>query len=212
MGKVYVRYFKSRYWSKNKFSISFTHSNAFRLIMSKTKIGVIGAGWWAIEFHIPNLKKRKDVELISVCKLEEDQLKFVKNKFDIPIASSNYLEMLNMSSLDGVVVASPHFAHFANAKASLEKGCHVLVEKPMVRTLDEAKMMIDMVETSGKTLMVGQNYRRLPMAVLAKQIVEENRLGPIFYLSTEEFVNKRNQFSTDTWNVWWRVGWLCWLC
>ena len=40
----------------------------------------------------------------------------------------------------------------------MQSDCHVLVEKPMVRTLDEAKMMIDMVETSGKTLMVGENY------------------------------------------------------
>ena len=49
--------------------------------MGKAKIGVIGAGWWATEHHIPNLKKRKDVELTSVCKLEADQLEFVKNKF-----------------------------------------------------------------------------------------------------------------------------------
>ena len=46
--------------------------------MGKAKIGVIGAGWWATEHHIPNLKKRDDVELVSVCKLEQDQLDFVK--------------------------------------------------------------------------------------------------------------------------------------
>ena len=49
--------------------------------MKKAKIGVIGAGWWATEFHIPHLKERDDVELTSVCKLEEDELKFVKEKF-----------------------------------------------------------------------------------------------------------------------------------
>ena len=49
--------------------------------MTKAKIGVIGAGWWATEFHIPHLKEREDVELISVCKLEEDQLIFVKEPF-----------------------------------------------------------------------------------------------------------------------------------
>ena len=42
--------------------------------MNKARIGVIGAGWWATEYHIPNLKKREDVELVSGCKLEEDQL------------------------------------------------------------------------------------------------------------------------------------------
>ena len=49
--------------------------------MTKAKIGVIGAGWWATEFHIPHLKERDDVELISVCKLEQDELNFVKEKY-----------------------------------------------------------------------------------------------------------------------------------
>ena len=46
--------------------------------MNKVKIGVIGAGWWATENHIPHLAERDEVELTSVCKLEEDQLSFVK--------------------------------------------------------------------------------------------------------------------------------------
>ena len=99
--------------------------------MNKARIGVIGAGWWATEYHIPNLKKREDVELVSVCKLEEDQLNFVKEKFNFQHASTDFHEMLSLSPLDGVVIASPHFAHYENAKASLEKGCHVLIEKPM---------------------------------------------------------------------------------
>ena len=82
--------------------------------MNKAKIGVIGAGWWATEYHIPNLKKRDDVELVSVCKLEEDQLNFVKNKFNFQHASTDFHEMLSLSPLDGVVIASPHFAHYEN--------------------------------------------------------------------------------------------------
>ena len=42
--------------------------------MNKVRIGVIGAGWWATENHIPHLAERDEVELTSVCKLEEDQL------------------------------------------------------------------------------------------------------------------------------------------
>ena len=60
--------------------------------MNKARIGVIGAGWWATEYHIPNLKKREDVELISVCKLEEDQLNFVKDKFNFKKMTDKYEE------------------------------------------------------------------------------------------------------------------------
>ena len=78
--------------------------------MQKIKIGVIGAGWWATENHIPHLKERTEVELTSVCKLEKDQLKFVKDKFGFKYASTNFREMLNFSNLDGVIISSPHYA------------------------------------------------------------------------------------------------------
>ena len=72
--------------------------------MNKIKIGVIGAGWWATENHIPHLAERDEVELTSVCKLEEDQLSFVKNKFNFKHASTDFKEMLDLSYLDGVVI------------------------------------------------------------------------------------------------------------
>ena len=53
-------------------------------------------------------------------------------------ASTDYKEMLDMEQLDGVVIASPHFAHFENIKAALAKGCHVLVEKPMTTNTKDA--------------------------------------------------------------------------
>ena len=49
--------------------------------------------------------------------------------------------MLSLSPLDGVVIASPHFAHYENAKASLEKGCHVLIEKPMTTNSSDAEKL-----------------------------------------------------------------------
>ena len=113
--------------------------------MSKAKIGVIGAGWWATEFHIPHLKERDDVELVSVCKLEEDQLKFVKEKFGFKFASTDFIEALDFEKLDGVVIASPHFAHYENTKAALERGYHVAVEKPMTTNTKDAQAIHDLV-------------------------------------------------------------------
>ena len=114
--------------------------------MYKLKIGVIGAGWWATENHIPHLLERSEVELTSVCKLEEDQLKFVKEKFGFKFASTNYNEMLQFSDLDGVIISSPHHAHFENAKASLEKKCHVMIEKPMTTNVKDAEILIELAK------------------------------------------------------------------
>ena len=58
--------------------------------MNKVKIGVIGAGWWATENHIPHLAERDEVELTSVCKLEEDQLSSNLVKFALYTQQSQY--------------------------------------------------------------------------------------------------------------------------
>ena len=103
--------------------------------------------------------------LCAVCDADLDRLKDFQSQWPGVRGYSNYQLMLETEELDLVNVSTPDWMHFQHVKLALQLDCHVLVEKPMVRNLDEAKMMIDMVETSGKTLMVGQNYRRLPVAV-----------------------------------------------
>ena len=103
--------------------------------------------------------------LCAVCDADLDRLKDFQSQWPGVRGYSNYQLMLETEELDLVNVSTPDWMHFQHVKLALQLDCHVLVEKPMVRNLDEAKMMIDMVETSDKTLMVGQNYRRLPVAV-----------------------------------------------
>ena len=150
--------------------------------MSKAKIGVIGAGWWATEYHIPNLKKRDDVDLVSVCKLEQDQLDFVKNKFNFKFASTDYNEMLNLSPLDGVVIASPHFAHYENAKASLEKGCHVLIEKPMTTNSTDAESLYELSKKVNKEILVPNGFNFTDFMPRAEKYIQEGVIGEIKHI------------------------------
>ena len=150
--------------------------------MSKAKIGVIGAGWWATEFHIPDLKKRDDVELVSVCKLEQDQLDFVKNKFGFNFASTDFKEMLNLSPLDGVVIASPHFAHFENAKASLEKGCHVLIEKPMTTNSHDAEILYKLAKEQNKEILVPNGFNFTHFMPKAEKYISDGVIGEVRHI------------------------------
>ena len=148
--------------------------------MKKAKIGVIGAGWWATEFHIPHLKERDDVELTSVCKIEEDELKFVKEKFGFKHASTDYKEMLDMEQLDGVVIASPHFAHFENIKAALAKGCHVLVEKPMTTNTKDALEVEAILKEKKVELFTPYGFNWNPLMSKAEELAKEiNAAGPL---------------------------------
>ena len=150
--------------------------------MSKARIGVIGAGWWATEYHIPNLKKRQDVELVSVCKLEQDQLDFVKNKFNFQFASTDYNEMLSLSPLDGVVIASPHFAHYENAKAALKKGCHVLIEKPMTTNSSDAEDLFKLAKEVKKEILVPNGFNFTYFMPKAEQYIKDGIIGEIKHI------------------------------
>ena len=147
--------------------------------MQKIKIGVIGAGWWATENHIPHLKERTEVELTSVCKLEKDQLKFVKDKFGFKYASTNFREMLNFSNLDGVIISSPHYAHYENAKASLEKNCHVMIEKPMTTNVKDAQQLIRLAKKINKQILIPNGFNFKNFMSKAEEIILTNTIGEI---------------------------------
>ena len=152
--------------------------------MNKAKIGVIGAGWWATEFHIPHLKQRQDVELVSVCKIEKDELKFVKEKFGFKHASTNYVEMLDMETLDGVVIASPHFAHFENIKAALSRGCHVLVEKPMTTNTKDALEVSILLEEKKVELLTPYGFNWNPLMLKAEEFIQSGIIGKIQHVDS----------------------------
>ena len=150
--------------------------------MEKVKIGIIGAGWWATEYHIPNLLRRDDVELTSVCKIETDELLFVKEKFGFKYASTDFKEMLELSPLDGVVVASPHFAHFENAKAALLKNCHVAIEKPMVINSRDAVELFKLAREKKKEILIPHGFNFTDFMPKAETIIQEGTIGEIKHI------------------------------
>lgn len=106
--------------------------------MSKVQIGIIGTGWWAVENHIPVLQSRDDVEIVAICRLGREELDRAKSQFGISFGTEDYLELLALNNLNAVVVSSPHHLHFEHSYAALNRGLHVLCEKPMSLEPQEA--------------------------------------------------------------------------
>jgi len=71
--------------------------------LSRVRIGIIGAGHWAAENHIPVLKSFPDVEVVAACRIGREQLQKVQRRFDIPFVTEDYRELLALDNLDGVV-------------------------------------------------------------------------------------------------------------
>jgi predicted dehydrogenase len=97
-----------------------------------------------------------------------------------------YEEMIEKESalpadkrMDFLTIVTPNFAHFAPAMAALEAGFHVVIEKPMTFTLDEAKQLKKKVEETGLLLCLTHTYSGYPMVKQAKHMVQTGELGKI---------------------------------
>src|SRR6187455_3143265 len=96
----------------------------------KARLGFIGAGWWATANYMPLLAARDDVELAAVCRLGKPELQRVKEHFGFAFATEDAAELAAHPGLDAVVVTSPHTLHFEHARLALQRGLHVMCDKP----------------------------------------------------------------------------------
>ncbi len=147
--------------------------------MSKTRIGILGAGWWAVENHIPILKSLQDVEVVGICRLGREELLKVQERFDIPFATEDYKELLDLQGLEGVVVSSPHHLHFEHASAALERGLHVLCEKPMVLHGAQANELVRLAELKSLHFLIPYGWNYTEIAALARRALGEGVIGEI---------------------------------
>ncbi len=147
--------------------------------MARTRIGVIGAGWWATESHIPVLQALPDVEVTCICGLEPEHLRKVQKKFEIPYVTQDYKELLSRKDVDGVVVSSPHALHYQHAVAALERGFPVLCEKPMALRASEAKALVDLVESRSLPFLIPYGWNYSSLATLGRKAIADGDVGEI---------------------------------
>ena len=149
---------------------------------TKARIGFIGAGWWATSNHMPLLARRTDVELTAVCRLGEEELNRVKDAFGFRYATEDYRRLLEDVELDGVVVASPHTLHYQHARVALERGLHVMCEKPMCTRVKEAQELVRIARERGLHLLVPYGWHYKEFVQEAKRRLESGAVGTIQYV------------------------------
>jgi predicted dehydrogenase len=122
----------------------------------KLKAGIIGAGWVGL-MHAQAYKRSTHAELTCVSDIVEENAKKLAEQFDISY-TVDYKELLD-KDIDVVSIATPPFLHYKMAKEALDRGIHVLVEKPITLDLKEAESLVKMSEDSEARLMVGFSER-----------------------------------------------------
>jgi len=151
----------------------------------QVRIGLIGCGGIA-RHHVNQLSKIPEAEIVAlndpnpamISRMQEQHPKTKKCE-----VFSDYREMLEKANLDAVEIHSPHTVHFEQAMAALDKRLHVLIEKPMVCTVDHAHQLLKKVEEAGKVVVLSYQRHYQPQFRYIKQIIESGRLGKVTFIS-----------------------------
>ncbi|MBD1380733.1 Gfo/Idh/MocA family protein [Metabacillus arenae] len=151
--------------------------------MKKLKIGVIGCGSIAQHRHLPEYKANPSVEITAVCDINEERAKEVAKEFKAK-AYTNFEKLISSGEVEAVSVCTPNYLHAPISIAALNAGLHVLCEKPMATSKEEADAMIEAAQNSGKTLMIGHNQRFVESHLKAKQMIEEGAIGKVYSFRT----------------------------
>src|SRR5579859_510949 len=137
----------------------------------QVRCGVIGSGWWGTYAHIPALMEHPDADLEAIQTYGKPEALKVAHDFGIPRAYSSWEELLAKEDLDAVVVSSTPNLHYEQARAALEKGLHVLVEKPMTFTAAQAHELVSIAEQKGKQILISAPWHYTRHGQKARQMV-----------------------------------------
>jgi predicted dehydrogenase len=154
----------------------------------KVRIGVAGTSWWADAMYLPAISTHPlaDVRAVAGGSRPQHTREFAA-QWGIAHAYDSVDEMLGAEELDALLVLTPNNSHFAIAKAALERGLHVLCEKPVGMTSAEARTLANLAAAKGVTTMVPFTYMNMPGMRYLKELVDEGYIGDPYHLNMRYF-------------------------
>ena len=147
------------------------------------QVGVIGAGYWATYAHIPAILEHPRAALLAVQSRSQDKADKVAKDFGAKYAVTDPIALLDLPELDAVVIATTPNMHHAQAKAALERGKHVLIEKPMTFTAGEARELCDLADAKGVQLLISCPWHFTPHGMAVREMIRSGELGDIRMIS-----------------------------
>ncbi len=150
--------------------------------MEPVGFGVIGTGIVGGAWHAHVYARMPQARLVGVCDLNAERANEIARKYNVPHVYTDYRELLANPEIKAVSIATPDFAHREIAVAAAEAGKHILVEKPLATTVEDAEAILNATKKAGVKLMVDFHNRVSPPFINAKASVKAGELGDISYI------------------------------
>jgi predicted dehydrogenase len=170
--------------------------------MSNITIGVIGYGYWGPNI-VRNFFTAPNCTVKAVADGRPERLAVLAKIFPSINGVKAAEDIINDNEIDAVVIATPVFTHFALAKKALEKGKHVLIEKPITSTVAQAEELIELAEKKGLTLMADHTFLYTGAVQKMKELIDTDVVGTPRYFDSSRI--NLGLFQPDV-NVLWDLA------
>ncbi|CAM3928926.1 Gfo/Idh/MocA family oxidoreductase [Alkalicoccus chagannorensis] len=146
-------------------------------------IGVVGCGSIARHRHLQEYAAHPEVTITAVCDIVQERAEDLGSVYQA-MTYTDFREMFEKEELDAVSVCTPNYLHAPISIAALEAGLHVLCEKPMATSSEEAEAMIEAAKNNRRWLMIAHNQRFVPSHVKARELIDSGSVGKIYSFRT----------------------------
>ncbi len=149
---------------------------------SPLNVGVIGLGYWGPNL-VRNFKALTSCRLKSICDKSQARLRHLQNLYSDVQTFTEASDLIDDPEISAISIATPVAFHFDLAKAALEAGKHVMVEKPLASSSAECQELIDIADEKGLVLMVGHTFLYSSCVQKIADIVRAGDIGDIRYIN-----------------------------
>ena len=144
------------------------------------RVGVIGYGYWGPNI-VRNFHGQERSRVVAVCDKSPKSLKRVQQNYPEMRVTDCCNELVTATDIDVIAVVTPVWTHFDLAKAALENGKHVFVEKPFTCTTAQAEELIELADRKNLKIMVDHTFLFTGAVKRIKQFIDDGTLGNLYY-------------------------------
>ncbi|MGO8817326.1 MAG: Gfo/Idh/MocA family protein [Terriglobia bacterium] len=144
------------------------------------RTGIIGYGYWGPNI-VRNLQGLDSAQVVAVCDKTPKAQKLAKHSYPNVLVTGDANDVLRSRDIDAVAIVTPVWTHFELAKAALENGKHVFLEKPLTSTVAQAEELIELAERKHLKIMVDYTFLFTGAVRKIRQLVDQGELGDLYY-------------------------------
>ncbi len=153
------------------------------MAVTPVRVAAVGCGYWGPNV-IRNLDAVEGFDLCWICDTDARRLQPVAARYPSARTTTNVDDILDDPAIDAIYLATPVSTHYDLTRRALEGGKHVLIEKPLATTIDQAEELAELAEKQRRTLMVGHTFVFSPPVRKVKELIDAGGIGPIYYIET----------------------------